>query len=586
MIEESLTIGETVEGSIENAGDRIIYTFDGTLGQKLIYDGISGSFNIDARLISPAGQNLFGFSRDVNRDIDPLTLGETGTYQLIVDGNGSTTGDFSFRFLDANIATTIDFNTTVEGTVEPNTPTLFSFEGTEGQTLLLNSELFGLNYRVYSPSNEFIAGVGSEFIIPGDGTYLIVETRSSSNNQPVDYRFSVIETNSIDAALTIGETVEGSIENIGDRIIHNFDATVGQKLIYDGISGDSNIDVEFISPAGQSLFGFFNPNVNSDRDPLTLKETGTYQLIVDGNGSTTGDFSFRFLDANIATTIDFNTTVEGTVEPNTPTLFSFEGTEGQTLLLNSELFGLNYRVYSPSNEFIAGVGSEFIIPGDGTYLIVETRSSSNNQPVDYRFSVIETNSIDAALTIGETVEGSIENIGDRIIYTFDGTVGQRLIYDGISGNFNIDAELISPSGNGFFNRDVNSDLDPITLIEDGTYTLIVDANGNSTGEFSFNLSNGNTAPTLNFNRDIEGTLEPNTTSVLRFEGVANQTVTLEDLGSDSFTGQFRLISPGNQLITSSNFGFGFGATLPGDGTYFLLLDSSSNSLVNYRFRVI
>ena len=352
-----------------------------------------------------------------------------------------------------------------------------------------------------------------------------------------------------------------------------------------GISGDFNIDVEFISPAGQNLFDF-SPSVNSDRDPLTLKETGTYQLIVDGNGSTTGDFSFRFLDANIATTIDFNTTVEGTVEPNTPTLFSFEGTEGQTLLLNSELFALNYRVYSPSNEFIANRGSEFTIPGDGTYLIVGTGSSFNEQPVEYRFSVIETNSIDAALTIGETVEGSIENIGDRIIYTFDGTVGQRLIYDGISGNFNIDAELISPSGNGFFNRDVNSDLDPITLIEDGTYTLIVDANGNSTGEFSFNLYNGNTAPTLNFNRDIEGTLEPNTTSVLRFEGVANQTVTLEDLGSDSFTGQFRLIGPGNQLITSSNFGFGFGATLPGYGTYFLLLDSSSNSLVNYRFRVI
>ena len=100
------------------------------------------------------------------------------------------------------------------------------------------------------------------------------------------------------------------------------------------------------------------------------------------------------------------------------------------------------------------------------------------------------------------------------------------------------------------------------------------------------LSDFSYAPTLNFNRDIEGTLEPNTTSVLRFEGVANQTVTLEDLGSDSFTGQFRLIGPGNQLITSSNFGFGFGATLPGDGTYFLLLDSSSNSLVNYRFRVI
>ncbi|EHJ10225.1 hypothetical protein CWATWH0003_5022t6, partial [Crocosphaera watsonii WH 0003] len=549
VIEESLTIGETVEGSIENAGDRIIYTFDGTLGQKLIYDGISGSFNIDARLISPAGQNLFGFSRDVNRDIDPLTLGETGTYQLIVDGNGSTTGDFSFRVLDANIATTIDLDTTVEGTVDPNTPTLFSFEATEGQTLVLNSELFALNYRVYSPSNEFIASSGSDFTIPGDGTYLIVETGSSSNNQPVDYRFSVIEPNVIEESLTIGETVEGSIENTGDRIIYTFDGTLGQKLIYDGISGRFGLDVELISPAGQNLFSF-SRNVNSDRDPLTLKETGTYQLIVDGNGSTTGEFSFRVLDANIATTIDFNTTVEGTVEPNTPTLFSFEGTEGQTLLLNSELFGLNYRVYSPSNEFIAGVGSEFIIPGDGTYLIVETRSSSNNQPVDYRFSVIETNSIDAALTIGETVEGSIENIGDRIIHNFDATVGQKLIYDGISGDSNIDVEFISPAGQslfGFFNPNVNSDRDPLTLKETGTYQLIVDGNGSTTGDFSFRFLDANIATTIDFNTTVEGTVEPNTPTLFSFEATEGQTLLLN---SELFALNYRVYSPSNEFIAN------------------------------------
>ena len=44
--------------------------------------------------------------------------------------------------LDANIATTIDLDTTVEGTVDPSTIELFSFNGTEGQTLVLQSELF------------------------------------------------------------------------------------------------------------------------------------------------------------------------------------------------------------------------------------------------------------------------------------------------------------------------------------------------------------------------------------------------------------------------------------------------------------
>ena len=146
--EEHLTIGETVEGSIDNVGDSIVYSFDGTVGQKLIYDGISGNSAIDTRLISPSGENVFDFytktwdNLDVSDDINPVTLEETGTYQLIVSGNGHITGDFSFRVLDANIATTIDLDTTVEGTVDPSTIELFSFNGTEGQTLVLQSELF------------------------------------------------------------------------------------------------------------------------------------------------------------------------------------------------------------------------------------------------------------------------------------------------------------------------------------------------------------------------------------------------------------------------------------------------------------
>ena len=73
------------------------------MGQKLIYDGISGNSAIDTRLISPSGENVFDFytktwdNLDVSDDINPVTLEETGTYQLIVSGNGHITGDFSFR---------------------------------------------------------------------------------------------------------------------------------------------------------------------------------------------------------------------------------------------------------------------------------------------------------------------------------------------------------------------------------------------------------------------------------------------------------------------------------------------------------
>ncbi|CCQ60012.1 hypothetical protein [Crocosphaera watsonii] len=96
--------------------------------------------------------------------------------------------------LDANIATTIDLDTTVEGTVDPSTIELFSFNGTEGQTLVLERELFNSGYTVYGPSNQFIAGSESDFTIPGDGTYLVaVRGFKRFNNQPVDYSFRLEE---------------------------------------------------------------------------------------------------------------------------------------------------------------------------------------------------------------------------------------------------------------------------------------------------------------------------------------------------------------------------------------------------------
>ena len=63
----SLTLGETITGSIVATGENEVYTFEGTAGQRLYFDGILAESNIDARLVSPSGEELFRF-QNTNSD--------------------------------------------------------------------------------------------------------------------------------------------------------------------------------------------------------------------------------------------------------------------------------------------------------------------------------------------------------------------------------------------------------------------------------------------------------------------------------------------------------------------------------------
>ena len=195
----SLTLGETITASIVEPGEDEVYTFEGTAGQRLYFDGLRGDFRIDARLISPSGVTVFSFN-NVTSDRVPLSLLETGEYQLIVDGSGTDiTGDYSFRLLDLASATNLNFDTPINGTLEPGTETdLFQFEATAGQRLLfddLGSEIGGF-YTIYGPGNQFITsrtiGFDGEINIPSSGTYTLV-LQGSSNNEVVNYSFQITE---------------------------------------------------------------------------------------------------------------------------------------------------------------------------------------------------------------------------------------------------------------------------------------------------------------------------------------------------------------------------------------------------------
>ncbi len=352
-------------------------------------------------------------------------------------------------------------------------------------------------------------------------------------------------------SLTLGETVTGSIFEAGEDEVYTFEGTAGQRLYYDGISGQFGINTRLISPSGEQVL--FNRNTADNLQPFTLLETGTYQLIVDGSGNITGDYSFQLLDLPNATDLTFDTTISGSLEPGQETqLYKFEGTANQKLFLEDKgsQTGGFYKLYSPDNQLltlqiftVAGRIREINLPENGTYVLA-LEGFSNREILNYSFSLVTSEINTTELTLSKIVSSNISKTGEEDIYTFEGTVGQSLYYNGISGDLRIDTSLISPSGERVFvNNNIASDRQPFALLETGTYQLIVDAFANVTGDYSFQLLDLANATDLTLDTTINGSLEPvQETFLYKFEGTENQKLFLEDKGSES-GGSFRLYSP-------------------------------------------
>ncbi|MDJ0844779.1 MAG: hypothetical protein QNJ08_11135 [Crocosphaera sp.] len=588
--EQPLTLNEIVSETLQVPGDEFIYTFNGTVDQRILFDGISSdSFRIDARLINPSGVNVFS-NQNLGSDRHPITLTEAGTYQLIVnDRFNNTTGNFSFQLLDADIATPLTVATPTMGTIDGNSQSLFTFEGEAGQRIVFDNldDDFSQFLRLYDSANQqTFVNFNQPLILNSTDSYLVVLGNNNGNNTSEDYHFQVATPQTATEMLTFGEVVDGTLDSPGSEVIYTFDGSVGQRILFDGMSGDNfNIDARLVSPRGVNIFS--NQNVNSDRHPITLTEAGTYQLIVDADNNATGNFSFQLLDDQSATELTANSPQMGTLEANGQSLFTFEGTAGQRVSFDNldDDFSQYLTLYDSTNRRIfVSLNESITLDTTGTYLVTFTNSNFRNTPEDYHFQLVIPQTTTETLTLGEVVNGTLDSLGDEIKYTFDGTLGQRLFFDRISGDAPSFARLVSPSGVNGLSINLSNLGNPVTLIETGTYQLILGGGfGNATGDFSFRLLDVANATPLMINSPVMGNIAVRSSELFTFEGTEGDRIIFNSLDDDS-SQSLRVYDTGNNSIL---FSFGSPTILESTGTYIVALfhNNSNQSIEDYNFNV-
>ena len=402
-------------------------------------------------------------------------------------------------------------------------------------------------------------------------------------------------------------SVYGELKEKGETDYYTFTGEVGQRIYFDRLFYNipnpewwlGENAAKLIAPSGTSQ-GIRNLQYADDGEPITLKESGTYRIEIDAITENTGTYSFSVLDLARATPILPDTDISGTLNPGQEThLYQFAGLKNQRLFLDTPggTANTNWTLYDSGNNQIRhgdlNTDIEQVLSTSGTYTLA-IRGNNGNTPVNYSFKVITPDVQPGTLAFNVPVSSSIGEKGEQDVYTFTGTKGQRVFLDTLMETPNNKATLVSPSGTKVI--DSYSSLlyadgywrNPVSLPENGTYSLTVDGDGQTTDSYSFRLIDINAAPVLQKDAPspTSGTLNPGSAiQFYKFTGAEGDRIYFDSQENSPNT-NWHLYKSNNDQLNEVPLANDFEQVLPGDGTYYLMLRGENSAPVNYKVQLV
>ena len=618
-----MTLGTTITGTISAQGEQDAYTFEGTAGQKLFYDGF-GDVNLRFRFFDPIGREIFNMESRYDRAPDnSLTLTMNGIYRVVIDGERDATGSYGFRLFDKADATIINLYTDITGTLDNGgfESDSYRFTLTDRSYLYFDKQfgvfdnawiLYGSGGQ-YITSKTFYQGQNSdsyndaELWLDSGEYWLILQGNGAEgwNGSSNDYKIRLVTPQFNTAPMNLGTTITGTISEVGEQDTYTFEGTAGQQLFYDALGGDF-LKFRFFDPTGRELF---NVDSRSDRGSdgnLTLSLNGTYKVLIDGERDAIGSYGFRLLDKADATLIYLDTDLTGTFDNGgfESDSYRFTLTDRSYLYFDGQLgnydnalilYGSNGK-YITSKYFYQGQNSDsyndaelWLESGDYWLILQGNKAESwTNGSNSYKLRVVTPQLNIVPLTLGTKVTGTISEVGEQDTYTFTGTAGQQLFYDAFAGEPNILVNLYSPTGRLLRTSDVRTDIGPdggYTLNQAGIYSLVIDGIRDYTGNYGFRLLDKAKATVIAFDHDISGTFANGglDSQAYRFTVTTDQYLYFDAQGDR--TNQWLLYGNGGQLVTNTALSNDQEFWL-GKGEYLLVAQGNGGANLDYQFRLV
>ena len=618
------TVATTVPG--QNAR----YTFSGTAAQQvsvsLTNSTYTGCAGVNVSILKPDGTTLSSTGLCGGSGfIDSISLPVTGTYTLVIDPSGTSTGSITVlinTFSDLSGTTSIGTPLTVTTTTAGQNAR-YTFSGTVGQQIsvtLTNSTYTGcagVNVSILKPDGTTLGSTGlcggSGFIdsmtLPVTGTYTLVINPSGTSTGSIT---ALINTFSdISGTTSIGTPLTVTTTTAGQNARYTFSGTAAQQvsvsLTNSTYTGCAGVNVSILKPDGTTLSSTGLCGGSGFIDSVSLPMTGTYTLVIDPSGTSTGSITVlinTFSDLSGTTSIGTPLTVTTTTAGQNAR-YTFSGTVGQQIsvtLTNSTYTGcagVNVSILKPDGTTLGSTGlcggSGFIdsmtLPVTGTYTLVINPSGTSTGSIT---ALINTFSdISGTTSIGTPLTVTTTTAGQNARYTFSGTVGQQIsvsltnsTYTGCAG---VNVSILKPDGTTLSSTGLcggSGFIDSVSLPVTGTYTLVIDPSGTSTGSIMVLI---NTFSDISGTTSIGTPLTVTTTTAgqnarYTFSGTVGQQISVT-LTNSTYAGcagvNVSILKPDGTTLSSTGLcgGSGFidSVSLPVTGTYTLVIDPSGTS---------
>jgi hypothetical protein len=620
-------------------GQNALVAFSGTAGRRVsvgisdVTVGTSTCCSVRVSVLRSDGRTLVSpvFVGTNGGFLDATTLPSTGTYAILVDPQGPTTGGVSLTLhdvpADATAALAAGGSATVATTV-PGQNAAVTFAGTAGQRVSLevtavsvgSSLCCSLRISILRPDGKVLVspvfvGTNGGFVdattLPSTGTYtVVVDPQGADTGAATVTRYDV----PADAGGSIaagGAPVSVTTTVPGQNAALTFSGAAGLRVavavddVTIGTSSCCAMRLTLARPNGTVLAGPVNAGTTGGfLDAVVLPQSGTYTIVVDPQGAATGSARVTLYavppDSNAALAVGAPRTLT-TAVPGQNVQATFPGVSGQvvSVRIGPACCGARVSLVKPNGTTLVSTttfatGGGFLdavtLPQSGTYTILVDYQGPASGDVTLTLYDVPADVV-APLAFGSSATVTTVVPGQNARLTFAGTVGGRASVRIASICCLAQVSLVRPDGRtlvapllvGSFGGFV----DVVDLPLTGTYTILVDYQGAATGSATVSLHDvpADLADTIAFGstRTLTTTV-PGQNARVTFQGTAGQRAAVRISGSCCTTRVSILRPDGSTLSSLTAFasidGFLEPVTLPSTGTYTVLLDPDAASTGN------
>jgi hypothetical protein len=616
--------GAAVTVSTTIPGQNATVTFGGVAGQRVSLElidvsiGTSTCCSARVSILKPNGATLVSALSFGNGGgfADAVVLPTTGTYTIVVDPQGPATGSATLVLHDVppDVASAIVAGgapVTVTATI-PGQNARLTFSGTSGQriSVSIGPACCATRVSILKPNGATLvgpAGFGASggfldtVVLTSTGTHTVIIDLQGPGTGDVTITLHDVPAD-VTGSISFGDsrTVVTTVPGQNARL--SFAGVAGQQMSLVVPSGCCAVAITVIRPSGSTLVGPVVLGAGGGFiDATVLPATGTYTIVIDPQGASTGGSTISLYsvppEVTAAAAFGSPTTV-ATGVPGQNARFTFTGTVGQriSVKLGPSCCPTRMFLVSPSGSVLSstssfGSGEAFLdtktLPEAGTYSV----------SVDPQGSVIGSFTItvydvpgDATDTIafGSSRTVAVAVPGQNARLTFDATAGQGASVEftgvtiGTSPLGGTVTSIVAPDGTTLASRSIGTSggfIDKTLLPATGTYTILLDPQGANTGGATVTLEEVpiDVTASIAFGTPLTvTTLASGQNAQVTFAGASGQRISLGVTGNCCFS-QFSMRAPdGSTVVAPTTFGTGGGfidaRELAADGTYTILVD--------------